>query len=277
MVTVGGANFSVMTVPPRRTFTRKWYRPVSAETGGPYCANRVPGRTLGGTTAFQRTQVPGVAAHAVRATHAQCQLSQDSFPALAGAGSLPGKHPPVGLNKSPDARDQSQSAANRHRSERAHPRLPWHSQCPLAGIGRGTECCAWLDAPRFAAKPQVQGRLASGEEFGPLGEYAPTALTIKPDLFDRTMTVRASPDRSWATAREDFRRQNARPRSCTPPKARMRARLSKVGNRQISKPANRTRTSDSLKPAARPSARHVHRRSCRYFRNVAKYLLQKCW
>src|SRR6266550_2507870 len=103
MVTSGGANFSVMTVPPRRTFTRKWYRPVSAETRGPYCANRVPGRTLGGTTAFQRTQVPGVAAHAVqrenlmRATHAQCQLSQDSFPALAGSGSLPGKHAPVGL------------------------------------------------------------------------------------------------------------------------------------------------------------------------------------
>ena len=142
MVTSGGANFSVMTVPPRRTFTRKWYRPVSAETGGPYRANRVPGRTLGGTTAFQRTQAPGVAAHAVqrenlmRATHAQCQLSQDLFPALAGSGSPPGKHAPVGLNKSPDARDQSQSAANRHRSERAHPRLPWHSQCPLAGIGR---------------------------------------------------------------------------------------------------------------------------------------------
>src|SRR6266403_5543930 len=66
MATSGGANFSVMTVPPRRTFARKWYRPVSAETGGPYCANRVPGRTLGGTTASQRTQVPGVAAHAVQ-------------------------------------------------------------------------------------------------------------------------------------------------------------------------------------------------------------------
>jgi hypothetical protein len=63
--------------------------------------------------------------------------------------------------KSGRARDQSQSAVSRHRSERAHPRLPWHSQCPLAGIGRGTECGAWLDAPRFAAKPQVQGRLAS--------------------------------------------------------------------------------------------------------------------
>jgi len=146
----------------------------------------VPGRTLGGTTASQRTQVPGVAAHAVqrenlmRATHAQCQLSQDLFPALAGSGSLPGKHAPVGLNKSPDARDQSQSAANRHRSERAHPRLPWHSRCLLAGIGRGTECCAWLDAPRFAAKPQVQGRLASGEEFGPSCKYAPTAARFKP-------------------------------------------------------------------------------------------------
>ena len=92
---------------------RKWYRPVSAETGGPYCANRVP-------------------------------------------------------------------AANRHRSERAHPRLPWHSRCPLAGIGRGTECCAWRDAPRFAAKPQVQGRLASGEEFGPSRKYAPTAAKFKP-------------------------------------------------------------------------------------------------
>src|SRR6266581_7197970 len=202
MVTSGGANFSVMTVSPRRTFTRKWYRPVSAETGGPYRANRVPGRTLGGTTAFQRAKVAGVAAHAVQrenlmqATHAQCQLSQDSFPALAGSGSVPGKHAPVGLNKSPDARDQSQSAVNRHRSERAHPRLPWHSQCPLAGIGRGAECCAWLDAPRFAAKPQVQGRLASGEEFGPSCKYAPTALTIKPDLFARTMTVRASAARA---------------------------------------------------------------------------------
>src|SRR5260221_14523259 len=76
--------------------------------------------------------------------------------------------------------------------EPAHPRLPWHSRCLLAGIGRGTECCAWLDAPRFAAKPQVQGRLASEEGFGPSCEYAPTALTIKPDLFARTMTVRAS-------------------------------------------------------------------------------------
>src|SRR6266851_8389395 len=62
MVTSGGANFSVMTGSPRR----KWYRPVSAETGGPCRANRVPGRTLGGTTAFQRTQVPGVAAYAVQ-------------------------------------------------------------------------------------------------------------------------------------------------------------------------------------------------------------------
>src|SRR5438445_516728 len=98
MVTSGGANFSVMTVSPRRTFTRKWYRPVSAETGGPYRANRVPGRTLGGTTAFQRAKVAGVAAHAVQrenlmqATHAQCQLSQDSFPALAWSGSVPGKN-----------------------------------------------------------------------------------------------------------------------------------------------------------------------------------------
>ncbi len=96
MVTSGGANFSVMTVSPRR----KWYRPVSAETGGPCRANRVPGRTLRGTTAFQRTQVPGVAAFAVQrenlmqATHAQCQPSQDSFPALAGSGSLPGKVEP---------------------------------------------------------------------------------------------------------------------------------------------------------------------------------------
>jgi hypothetical protein len=64
--------------------------------------------------------------------------------------------------------------------KRAHPRLPWHSQCPLTGIGRGTECCAWLDAPRFAAKPQVQGRLASGEEFGPFCEYAPAAARFKP-------------------------------------------------------------------------------------------------
>ena len=78
------------------------------------------------------------------------------------------------------ARDQSQPASNRHRSKRAHPRLPWHSQCPLAGIGCGTECCAWLDAPRFAAKPQVQGRLAPAEEFGPSREYAPTARPIKP-------------------------------------------------------------------------------------------------
>src|SRR6266581_4480215 len=186
MVTSGGANFSVMTVSPRRTFTRKWYRPVSAETGGPYRANRVPGRTLGGTTAFQRAKVAGVAAHAVQrenlmqATHAQCQLSQDSFPALAGSGSVPGKHAPVGLNKSPDGRDQSQSAVSRHRSERAHPRLPWHSQCPLAGIGRGTGCGAWLDAPQFAAKPQVQGRLASEEEFDASCKYAPTAHPIKP-------------------------------------------------------------------------------------------------
>src|SRR6266852_9238480 len=97
MVTSGGANFSVMTVSPRR----KWYRPVSAETGCPCRANRVPGRTLGGRTAFQRTQVLGVAAYAVQrenlmqATHAQCQPSQDSFPALAGSGSLPGKHAQV--------------------------------------------------------------------------------------------------------------------------------------------------------------------------------------
>ena len=63
--------------------------------------------------------------------------------------------------KSGRARDQSQSAVSRHRSERSRPRLSWHSQCPSAGIGRGTECGAWLDAPRFAAKPQVQGRLAS--------------------------------------------------------------------------------------------------------------------
>ena len=44
----------------------------------------------------------------------------------------------------------------------------------------GTECCARLDAPRFAAKPRVQGRLASGEEFGPFCEYAPTAARFKP-------------------------------------------------------------------------------------------------
>jgi hypothetical protein len=49
--------------------------------------------------------------------------------------------------KSGRARDQSQSAVSRHRSERSRPRLPWHSRCPLAGIGRGTECGAWLDAP----------------------------------------------------------------------------------------------------------------------------------
>src|SRR5258707_13210010 len=129
------------------------------------------------------------------------------FPHWPVSGSLPGKDAPVGLNKSPDARAQSQSAANRHRSERAHPRLPWHSQCPLAGIGRGTECCAWLDAPRFAAKPRVQGRLASEEEFGPSCEYAPTALTIKPDLFARTMTVRASAARApkFASARPGAR------------------------------------------------------------------------
>src|SRR5216683_4513441 len=212
MVTSGGANFSVMTVSPRR----KWYRPVSAETGGPCRANRVPGRTLRGTTAFQRTQVLGVAAYAVQrenlmqATHAQCQLSQDSFPALAGSGSLPGKHAPVGLNKSPDARDQSQSAANRHRSERAHPRLPWHSRCPLAGIGRGTECCAWLDAPRFAAKPQVQGRLASEEEFGPFCEYAPTAVRFKPrrtqthltsKIWDVVIKSKAAGCLGWAVIR----------------------------------------------------------------------------
>src|SRR6266478_3648803 len=88
----------------------------------------------------------------------------------------------------PNARDQSQSAANRHRSERAHPKLPWHSQCPLAGIGRGTKCCAWLDAPRFAAKPQVQGRLASGEEFGPSCEYAPTAARFKPRRVQTHLT-----------------------------------------------------------------------------------------
>src|SRR5258708_28771515 len=125
------------------------------------------------------------------------------FPRSPGRAAFRSKHAPVGLNKSTDARDQSQSAANRHRSERAHPRLPWHSQCPLAGIGRGTECCAWLDAPRFAAKPRVQGRLASEEEFGPSCEYAPTALTIKPDLFARTMTVRASAARApkFASAR----------------------------------------------------------------------------
>src|SRR5205807_9651368 len=102
----------------------------------------------------------------------------------------PGNKQPDAANKSPDELDPSQSAVYRHRSERAPPRLPWHSQCPLAGIGRGAECCAWLDAPRFAAKPQVQGRLASGKEFGPSCKYAPTALTIKPDLFARTMTVR---------------------------------------------------------------------------------------
>src|SRR5258706_5175599 len=140
----------------------------------------------------------------------------------------------------PNARGQSQSAVSRHRSERAHPRLPWHSQCPLAGTGGGTECCAWLDAPRFAAKPQVQGRLASGEEFGPFGEYAPAALTIKPDLFDRTMTVRAAPDRSWATAREEFRRQIDRSSSIMHPSKSSHASTSPQGgessNQQARKP-----------------------------------------
>ena len=94
------------------------------------------------------------------------------------------------------ARDQSQSASNRHRSKRAHPRLPWHSQCPLAGIGCGMECCAWLDAPRFAAKPQVQGRLASGEEFGLSCEYAPAARAIKPNSLARTRSGRLAHSRS---------------------------------------------------------------------------------
>jgi hypothetical protein len=103
----------------------------------------------------------------------------------SGVPLVSARHPP--RQKSGHARDQSQSAVSRHRSERAHPRLPWHSQCPLAGIGRGMESGAWLDASRFAAKPQVQGRLASGEEFGPFCKYAPPARAIKPNSFARTM------------------------------------------------------------------------------------------
>src|SRR6267154_1658362 len=38
-------------------------------------------------------------------------------------------------------------------------------------FGRGTECGAWLDAPRFAAKPQVQRSVS----------FAPTARPIKPE------------------------------------------------------------------------------------------------
>jgi hypothetical protein len=122
-------------------------------------------------------------------SHCGSRASRVRFLGVPTSDSLPATDPPaaflesargIGLNKSLDARDQSLTAVNHHRSERAHPRLPWHSQCPLAGIGRGRECCAGRDAPRFAAKPQVQGRLALGEEFGPLCEYAPTAARFKP-------------------------------------------------------------------------------------------------
>src|ERR1700730_13857196 len=88
------------------------------------------------------------------------------------------------------ARGRSSPAVSRHRSGRAHPGLPWHSQCPLAGIGRGTECGAWLDAPRFAVRPQVQGRLLWGKELGPSGEYAPTARAIKPNSAANRLTFR---------------------------------------------------------------------------------------
>jgi hypothetical protein len=76
------------------------------------------------------------------------------------------------------------------------PKTSLDSQCPLAGIGRGTERGAWLDAPPFAAKPQVQGRLASGEEFGLSCEYAPAARAIKPNSLARTRSGRLAHSRS---------------------------------------------------------------------------------
>jgi hypothetical protein len=42
----------------------------------------------------------------------------------------------------------------------------------------------WQDAPRSAARHQVQCRLALGAEFGPSSKYAPTAGSIKLDSAD---------------------------------------------------------------------------------------------
>jgi hypothetical protein len=59
----------------RERTSRSWPWPVA-----PNAANRVPGRTLRGTTAFQRTQVPGVGAHAVQREN----LMQGHTPAFFG-------------------------------------------------------------------------------------------------------------------------------------------------------------------------------------------------
>jgi hypothetical protein len=183
MVTSGGANFSVMTVSPKK----KVVPPCISGTGGPCRANRVPredarGRDCISTNASSRSCGVCGAEGKFNAGHARPVPALSGFIYRAGRVGRPSgqtrtsrtstKVRMLAINRNP--------AVNRHRSERAHPRLPWHSQCPLTGIGRGTECSAWLDAPRFAAKPQVQGRLASGEEFGPFCEYAPTAARFKP-------------------------------------------------------------------------------------------------
>src|SRR6266478_250549 len=44
-------------------------------------------------------------------------------------------------------------------------------------------------------KPQVQGQLASGEEFGPLCEYAPTAARFKPCRTQTHLTSKSGTDR----------------------------------------------------------------------------------
>jgi hypothetical protein len=123
----------------------------------------------------------------------------------SGHRRLPNKNAPAAFLESREAsawtkvRTRSRSIAIRCKPSSVRtipPKTSLDSQCPLAGIGRGTERGAWLDAPPFAAKPQVQGRLASGEEFGLSCEYAPAARAIKPNSLARTRSGRLAHSRS---------------------------------------------------------------------------------
>jgi hypothetical protein len=73
----------------------------------------------------------------------------------------------------------AQPAVSHHQSGQDRPRLPWHSQCLLVGIGRGAERDVTPDALRFPAGLQVPYRLALAAEFDPCSKYASVLARFK--------------------------------------------------------------------------------------------------